>query len=161
VRKWHPGQQWLWQPGGLGVFDPGINALSILTRICSDPVTVLGAELELPRNCQAPIGARLSMRMNDAPISADFDFRQTGQDIWDIEIETTDDHRLLLSHGGSQLAIDGAVAQSAPEAEYPNIYQRFATLIDSRSSDCDITPLRLVADAFLIARTISADAFEP
>src|SRR5687768_13331473 len=23
VRKWHPGQAWIWQPGGLGVFDPG------------------------------------------------------------------------------------------------------------------------------------------
>ena len=30
VRKWHPGQAWIWQPGGLGVFDPGINALSIV-----------------------------------------------------------------------------------------------------------------------------------
>ena len=28
VRRWHPGQSWLWEPGGLGVFDPGINASS-------------------------------------------------------------------------------------------------------------------------------------
>src|SRR3546814_4182786 len=27
VRHWHPGQAWIWEPGGLGVFDPGINAL--------------------------------------------------------------------------------------------------------------------------------------
>jgi predicted dehydrogenase len=33
VRKWHPGQQWIWEPGGFGVFDPGINAFSIATRI--------------------------------------------------------------------------------------------------------------------------------
>jgi D-galactose 1-dehydrogenase len=33
VRVWHPGQDWIWQPGGLGVFDPGINALSIITHI--------------------------------------------------------------------------------------------------------------------------------
>jgi D-galactose 1-dehydrogenase len=33
VRVWHPGQGWIFEPGGLGVFDPGINALSILTRI--------------------------------------------------------------------------------------------------------------------------------
>jgi D-galactose 1-dehydrogenase len=33
VRVWHPGQKWIWQAGGLGVFDPGINALSILTHI--------------------------------------------------------------------------------------------------------------------------------
>src|SRR6266699_780887 len=27
VRVWHPGQAWIFEPGGLGVFDPGINAL--------------------------------------------------------------------------------------------------------------------------------------
>ncbi|HZF26905.1 MAG TPA: Gfo/Idh/MocA family oxidoreductase, partial [Steroidobacteraceae bacterium] len=26
VRVWHPGQNWIWKGGGLGVFDPGINA---------------------------------------------------------------------------------------------------------------------------------------
>ncbi|MCB2123730.1 MAG: Gfo/Idh/MocA family oxidoreductase, partial [Rhodobacteraceae bacterium] len=31
VRRWHPGQDWIWEPGGIGVFDPGINALSIVT----------------------------------------------------------------------------------------------------------------------------------
>src|SRR4051812_38748296 len=30
VRRWHPGQAWIWEPAGFGVFDPGINALSIL-----------------------------------------------------------------------------------------------------------------------------------
>ena len=24
VRQWHPGQEWIWQSGGFGVFDPGI-----------------------------------------------------------------------------------------------------------------------------------------
>ncbi len=33
VRVWHPGQDWIWEPGGLGVFDPGINALSIATAV--------------------------------------------------------------------------------------------------------------------------------
>ena len=33
VHKWHPGQQWIWEPGGFGVFDPGINAFSIATKI--------------------------------------------------------------------------------------------------------------------------------
>jgi D-galactose 1-dehydrogenase len=26
VRHWHPGQDWVFEPGGMGVFDPGINA---------------------------------------------------------------------------------------------------------------------------------------
>ena len=33
VNKWHPGQNWIWQPGGFGVFDPGINAFSIATVV--------------------------------------------------------------------------------------------------------------------------------
>ena len=33
VRKWHPGQDWIFEAGGMGVFDPGINALSIMTDI--------------------------------------------------------------------------------------------------------------------------------
>ena len=33
VHHWHPGQRWIWEPGGFGVFDPGINALSVLTEI--------------------------------------------------------------------------------------------------------------------------------
>lgn len=40
VRKWHPGQAWIWQPGGLGVFDPGINALSIVTHLLALPLFV-------------------------------------------------------------------------------------------------------------------------
>src|SRR3546814_20550411 len=32
IRRWHPGQEWILDAGGFGVFDPGINALSILTR---------------------------------------------------------------------------------------------------------------------------------
>ena len=27
VRHWHPEQDWVLEPGGMGVFDPGINAL--------------------------------------------------------------------------------------------------------------------------------------
>lgn len=43
VRHWHPGQPWIWEAGGFGVFDPGINALSILTEIVAEPITLLSA----------------------------------------------------------------------------------------------------------------------
>src|SRR5918992_3645631 len=45
VRVWHPGQKWIWKAGGLGVFDPGINALSIITRIVPTAVVLKSAEL--------------------------------------------------------------------------------------------------------------------
>jgi len=76
VRVWHPGQGWIWQPGGLGVFDPGINALSILTRILPRPVFLTAAELAFPENCAAPIAANLTFSDSSAvPIRAEFDFR--------------------------------------------------------------------------------------
>ena len=59
VRRWHPGQDWIWQPGGLGVFDPGINALSIITRILPHVFFLKSAELFVPANRQNPIAANL------------------------------------------------------------------------------------------------------
>jgi hypothetical protein len=34
--------------------------------------------------------------------------------------------------------------------EYPSIYARFLDLIDSRRSEVDLAPLRLVADCLLV-----------
>jgi D-galactose 1-dehydrogenase len=161
VRAWHPGQSWLWHPGGLGVFDPGVNAFSILTRIAPAPVVVEAAQFEVPRNCQAPIAARLAMRIGRAPISVDLDFRQTGVQTWDIELATAEGGSLKLRMGGTRIVLDGGAERAGPEAEYAELYDRFARLIASGESDVDHTPMQLVADAFLIARTESVDPFEP
>jgi D-galactose 1-dehydrogenase len=160
VRFWHPGQAWIWEPGGLGVFDPGINALSILTRILPDPVFVTAAELSFPANRQAPIAANLALSdATGVPIAAEFDFRQTGPQSWDIVVET-DQGRMTLSGGGRRLAVDGKVLADAPEAEYRGLYQRFVEITATGESDVDLTPLRLVADAFLLGRRKIVEAFE-
>jgi len=57
------------------------------------------------------------------------------------------------------LDIDGKVTE-ATDAEYPGLYAKFADLVGSRSSDVDVTPLRLVADAFLVGRRMIVPAFE-
>ncbi len=44
AHRWHPGQEWLWRSGGLGVFDPAINAFSILTSLAQAPLTVASAD---------------------------------------------------------------------------------------------------------------------
>jgi D-galactose 1-dehydrogenase len=160
VRVWHPGQSWIWEPGGLGVFDPGINALSILTRILAQPVFVTGAELSFPANRAAPIAARLSLA--DAAglsIAAEFDFRQTGPQSWDIVVDT-DDGPLTLSRGGARLATRNQVLVDAPEAEYPELYRRFVELVAARTSDVDLAPLRLVADAFMLGSRRIVEPFE-
>jgi D-galactose 1-dehydrogenase len=159
VRVWHPGQAWIWEPGGLGVFDPGINALSILTRILPKPVFVTAAELAFPANCQAPIAANLTLSdIEGLPVTAEFDFRQTGPQSWDILVET-DQGRMTLSRGGRIMAIDGKTVAEAPDEEYRELYRRFVTLAATGASDVDLAPLRLVADAFLLGRRTIVEPF--
>ncbi|WP_136066810.1 Gfo/Idh/MocA family protein [Modicisalibacter radicis] len=159
VRVWHPGQAWIFEPGGMGVFDPGINALSIATAILPRAFHLREAMLQVPENRQAPIAAQLSFSdAAETPILADFDFRQTGPQTWDIHVDT-DAGRLTLSKGGSELYIDGERQPTGEEQEYPGLYARFAELVAAGESDVDIAPLRHVADAFLLGRRESVEAF--
>ncbi len=151
IRQWHPGQKWIMQAGGMGVFDPGINALSILTHLMPGRVVVAGADLHVPGNCQAPIQAELDMRSGDIAIRAEFDFLQADVQTWEMLI-VTDRGVLKLSRGGAQLDIDGAMVLKGTDVEYAGLYSQFARLIRAKKSDADFEPLRIVADATLIGR---------
>jgi D-galactose 1-dehydrogenase len=155
VRVWHPGQAWIWKAGGLGVFDPGINALSILTRILPGTLMMRDAELAFPANCETPIAASLKLAMpQGAEISMELDFLHSGPPRWDIDIET-DEGQLQLSKGGAILRINGETRVSANDLEYANLYRHFARLVAERRIDVDLAPLMLVADAFLSGRRVS------
>jgi len=159
VRVWHPGQAWIWEPGGFGVFDPGINALAILTRILPRPFFLTEAELSYPSNRATPIAANLAFSDGTGlPILAEFDWRQTGPQTWDIRVET-DAGRLTLSCGGSRLDHDDRTLVDEQQAEYRGIYQRFVELITSRVSDVDLSPLLHVADAFMLGRRRDVEPF--
>lgn len=158
IREWHPGQDWILAAGGFGVFDPGINALSIATRILPDPLIVLNATLDIPANRVSPIAAAMGMRTGDAPVDAEFDFLQTGNQNWDIEVDT-DAGMLRLRDGGGRLELPGADPVSGPNREYPRLYRHFAGLIERGESDVDLRPLQLVADAFLSGRRVTVEPF--
>ena len=158
VRHWHPGQPWIWEAGGFGVFDPGINALSIATEILPAPLRVLGGTLAVPGNCAAPVAGEVALAdANGAAIALDLDFLQTGHQTWDIRVSTAAGE-LLLSEGGARLRYPGA-AVDKEDVEYPAIYARFADLIAAGASDADLAPLRLVADAFMRCRIETAPDF--
>ena len=162
VRRWHPGQEWIWQAGGFGVFDPGINALSIASYILPHPIFVETASLSVPANKAAPIAARLIFKPSDglpADLRADFDWRQEGEQTWDITTRLADGRVLKLSKGGSKLEIDGLLMVEEPPAEYEAIYEHFSVLLTRRQSDVDVAPLRLVADAFLVGNWMSVEPF--
>lgn len=152
IRRWHPGQEWIMEAGGFGVFDPGINALSIATSILPEPLVVETAEFDIPEGRASPIAARLRMRTGAAPVDVDLDFLQTGPQSWKIVVET-DDGVIDLRDGGRSLSINGGNAADSPDREYPELYARFAELVVARSCDVDLAPLQTVADCFLVAKT--------
>ena len=70
-------------------------------KSCPKDVCVESALLEFPENQQSPIAANLRMRTEDGvEIGAEFDFRQKGEQSWDIELKTTSG-QLKLSGGGA------------------------------------------------------------
>jgi len=160
VRRWHPGQDWIWDAGNFGVFDPGINALSILTKIAPGAMFVRSARLDYPANRDTPIAASLVFASNaaapGAELTAEFDWRQEGEQSWNIDIETPSE-KLRLTHGGSRLFVDGALSVEAPMAEYEGLYEHFARCLASGRSGMDAEPFQLVADAFLVgSRKVAA-----
>ena len=157
VRRWHPGQNWVFEPGGMGVFDPGINALSILTEILPKPVHLTAATLTYPENCQTPIAADLTF---SGHVTADLDWRQEGPQTWDIDVYTDQGH-LALRMGGNRLEIDGAemAGENSIMGEYPALYGRMAQLVATGAIDIDLSPAIHVADAFSLGRRVIAPPF--
>lgn len=164
VRRWHPGQEWIFEPGGLGVFDPGINALSILTEILPDPIHLTAATLEFPENRQTPIAARLSFaHPGGAAADMVLDWRHEGEQTWTIAAET-DAGTMLLLDGGARLQIDGREAAAAGggalAGEYPRLYAKMAALVARGGIDMDLAPMRHVADAFTLGRRVTVARFD-
>lgn len=162
VNKWHPGQEWIWQAGGLGVFDPGINGLSILTYVMPEKVFVESAELQFPENKSAPIAANINFNTpSGVSIVGTFDWRVTGSEQWDINVETNQGW-LCIGSGGATLKINGEfvnVPVHSSHGEYEAIYDKFADVIYSKANAVDLEPLKLVADAFLLGERTLVDAF--
>lgn len=159
VRKWHPGQHWIWQAGGLGVFDPGINALSIVTALLPGALFVDAARLSVPSNCQSPIAASLSIRnVAGLEVLAEFDFDHGDDEQWRVELHC-EEGMLRLDAGGAQVSIDGVRQSVSDQSEYPALYRHFARLIAKGQSDLDLQPLRLVADSFFIGSRETTAAF--
>jgi predicted dehydrogenase len=152
VHKWHPGQQWIWEAGGFGVFDPGINAFSIATKIFPGSLFVQSAELSVPENAQTAIAADISFYSPeaDAPLSASLDWRRTEGEEWTITVEAADGTKARLEDGGARLILNGEASVDSGIGEYPDIYRTFVDLIDERKSLVDVAPLRLVADCLLV-----------
>ncbi|MDP5359400.1 MAG: Gfo/Idh/MocA family oxidoreductase [Paracoccaceae bacterium] len=156
VRRWHPGQDWVFAPGGMGVFDPGSNALSIITEILPMPIHLQSADLMFPANRDTPIAAQMQWTEN---VTGEFDWRQEGPQSWDIMVETTAG-TLELHDGGARLVIDGTEVEAGADREYPALYDRMAALIKTGASEVDLSPMIHVADALTLGKRIVVEPFD-
>ena len=155
---YHAGQEWIWQAGGFGVLDAGVNGISILTEIFPEPLVVRAATLRIPRGAQTPIAADIEFAgWRDADcLHAGMDWRTPTAER-SIEIVTRSGQRLWMPNSGRRLEVDGTVLVDEENVEYPHIYDRFAELIASGGSQLDEAPLVVVADAYLVGRTVPDD----
>jgi predicted dehydrogenase len=159
VRKWHPGQTWIWQPGGFGVFDPGINGFSIATKIFPGGLFVKSADLAYPSDAQTAIAAEATFYspQADGPLTASLDWRRSEGEEWTIAVETSDGTSVRLEDGGARLTVNGEASADSGIGEYPDIYRTLVDLIDKRRSLVDVAPLRLVADCLLVGSRTEAE----
>ena len=158
--KWHPGQQWPWEPGGFGVFDAGMNALSIVSRLSVDALLVESAMLTLHEAGQQAVAAEVTFRAPEGPFMGRFDWRHRGEERWSIEARTQAGTQVSLRGGGAELRIGGRLIVSRSN-EYEGVYTEFARLIAARESRMDLEPLRVVADILLKGNRKIPFATEP
>lgn len=157
VRQWHPGQDWVFDAGGMGVLDPGINALSIMTEVLPVPIHLKSAMLHTPENRQTPIQAELVFT---GGITASFDWLKDGTQTWEQRYTATDGTVVQLLDGGNRCVVDGDEVAGDTLDEYPALYARMAELVRRGRSDVDLAPMVHVSDIMTLGKRSVAPPFE-
>jgi len=156
VRQWHPNQDWVFEAGGMGVLDPGVNALSILTEILPVSVHLKDGVMQVPSNRQTPIAAELTFT---GGVTASFDWLKEGEQLWQIRVAATDGTVVELLEGGNRCFVDGAEQPGTDLEEYPALYARMAELVRNGRSDVDLSPMVHVSDCMTLCRRETAPVF--
>lgn len=156
VRKWHPSQDWVFDAGGMGVLDPGINALSILTEVLPTAVHLQSGVLQIPEGRQTPIAAELSF---SGGITMSLDWLKETGETWEMAFTATDGTSVQLKDGGNICLIDAEPQQGDSLDEYPALYARMADLVKCGKSDVDMAPMVHVSDIMTLARRDVAPPF--
>lgn len=157
VRQWHPNQDWVFEPGGMGVLDPGINALSIMTEVLPNPIHLTSAVLHTPSNRQTPIRAEMAFTGN---VTASFDWLKEGDQVWEQRFTATDGTEVLLLDGGNRCTVNGKEQALDALGEYPALYARMSALVKDGQSDVDLSPMVHVSDIMTLAHREVAPAFD-
>ena len=159
VRKWHPCQDWVKHRASLGVFDAGINALSIvsITHPTLAPKAVL---FDRPGNWQTPISVKAELlSSDDTHIKVNFDWSTSRRERWQITYRAGVEWFAITQGGSGMIASDGRRDEKVIQHyEYRGVYQDFYEAILSNQSKFDWIALQVAEDMFGVAewRTVSA-----
>lgn len=162
IRVWHPGQEWIFS-SGYGVFDPAINAFSILTEILDEDFFFAKGDIVVPKNKAAPISADLRYRFPDRSggihFDLDFDYQGATPE-WTIHVTCENGLEAKLQDGGASLILPSEFEAPEETGEYHSLYSKFDALITRGASDFDIAPMFQVFDAMALSHRHSGEAFE-
>ncbi|TPG60467.1 gfo/Idh/MocA family oxidoreductase [Roseomonas nepalensis] len=149
--RWHGGQAWPWQPGGFGVFDPGINALSVLCHVMpAAEFRVERARLRLPPGAATPALVEMRLAWEGGAGDAAFEWRRGGEDVWNVTLNGA--FGTLLIRGVRTLLQDGAVVvPEGPNLEYDGLYCAFRAAIAAGRSAVSLREMRIIEDALAVA----------
>ena len=160
--KWHPGQKWISRKGGLGVLDPGINALSILCSLFDQTPTSQNVEFLRPANWETPIAAKFNLSFfPNINGGVNLQWQSTLAEKWEILFVSGKD-RMVLSDGGNSLYINDVKVEpfGKVETEYSALYRHFALLVAAKKSDFDSRPIQCVEELFQKATWRSVGAVD-
>ena len=162
IRVWHPGQEWIFT-SGYGVFDPAINAFSILTEVLDETFFFAKGDIFVPENKGAPISADLRYRFPDRDggihLELDFDYRGASPE-WSMLITCENGLQAKLENGGALLTLPTDFDPPDDRGEYYSLYSTFADLIARKASDFDLSPMFHVFDAMALSHRHMGKTFD-
>tara|TARA_B100001057_G_C22861315_1_gene954597 strand:+ start:1090 stop:2019 length:930 start_codon:yes stop_codon:yes gene_type:complete len=146
VNKWHPNQNWITKKNGFGVFDSGMNALSILYELTNNDFFADNVEFYKPMNWDSPIAVKFNLGVKDKICGeANFDFRASEIESWEIKFFSGKNKLFLLNGGQSMFVNNISIKDEGKKlSEYENMYEHFRDTILRKETNFDTRPLNLV-----------------
>jgi len=139
------------------VFDPGLNALSILTRIRTGALALKRAEFPTPKR-ETPIAASLLLdRLARRGGTGRADFARPA--VKSGTSRSTRCGRMHLFRGGRRMAVNGLAVETVESRDYAVDVRAFCHPRPRARIEVDSAPLQLVADAFLCGRRVEVEPF--
>lgn len=146
---YHPGQTWVTGKVAGGIFDPLVNALSIVELLINGDVKLISGSANKPQNWEAAISGKYKYAPRDGrkiAINADVGWHAGGQSHWDIKVTTVNGTVVELTDGGANYYLNGQSQPTGATREYLQAYHHVKECLVSGQSDIILGPLQYLVD---------------